>query len=58
MPREQILQRPSMAVFDYRAKVVRLGPSFPATGDYDADLAKMQAHVTAPMAKHPERYGQ
>jgi 1-acyl-sn-glycerol-3-phosphate acyltransferase len=48
----------ALAVFDYRAKIVRLGPSFPATEDYDGDLAKMQSHITAAMAKHPDRYGQ
>ena len=47
-----------LAVFDYSRKVVRLGPSFPATEDYDGDLARMQSLITAPMARHPERYGQ
>ena len=47
-----------MAIFDYDAKVVRLGPSFQPTGDYETDLAAMQSHVHARMAKHPERYGQ
>jgi 1-acyl-sn-glycerol-3-phosphate acyltransferase len=47
-----------LAVFDYAARVVRLGPAFPATADYDGDLAKMQALITASMARHPERYGQ
>jgi 1-acyl-sn-glycerol-3-phosphate acyltransferase len=48
----------ALAVFDYDAHVVRLGPSFPATEDYDGDIAKMQSHITAAMAKHPARYGQ
>jgi 1-acyl-sn-glycerol-3-phosphate acyltransferase len=48
----------ALAVFDYDRKVVRLGPSFPATDDYERDLASIQAHITAKMAKHPERYGQ
>ena len=47
-----------LAVFDYRAKVVRLGPAFPATDDYEGDLAKMQSHISAQMAKHPARYSQ
>jgi 1-acyl-sn-glycerol-3-phosphate acyltransferase len=45
-------------VFDYSARVVRLGPAFAATEDYQGDIAKMQALVTASMARHPERYGQ
>jgi 1-acyl-sn-glycerol-3-phosphate acyltransferase len=47
-----------LVVFDYSRKVVRLGPAFPATGDYDGDVAKIQSHITAQMAKHPARYGQ
>lgn len=47
-----------LAVFDYAAKVVRLGPAFDATEDYDGDLAAMQSHITGAMAKHRERYGQ
>jgi 1-acyl-sn-glycerol-3-phosphate acyltransferase len=47
-----------LAVFDYGRKVVQLGPAFDATADYDGDLAAMQAHISAAMAKHPERYGQ
>ena len=48
----------ALVVFDYSRKVVRLGPSFPATDDYDGDLARMQSLITASMARHPERYGQ
>ncbi len=47
-----------LAVFDYGRKVVRMGPSFPATADYEADLKAIQAHVSASMARHPARYGQ
>jgi 1-acyl-sn-glycerol-3-phosphate acyltransferase len=47
-----------LAVFDYSRKVVQLGPAFGATGDYERDLAAMQARITAAMAKHPARYGQ
>ncbi len=45
-----------LVTFDYRRRVVRLGPSFPATADYDADLAEIQSHISASMARHPERY--
>ena len=47
-----------LVVFDYGRKVVRLGPAFPATSDYDGDITKIQSHITAQMAKHPARYGQ
>ena len=47
-----------LVTFDYSRRIVRLGPSFPATADYDADLAAIQSHITAQMAKHPARYGQ
>jgi 1-acyl-sn-glycerol-3-phosphate acyltransferase len=47
-----------LAVIDYSCKVVRFGPAFQATNDYDGDLTAMQAYITAAMAKHPERYGQ
>jgi 1-acyl-sn-glycerol-3-phosphate acyltransferase len=47
-----------LAVFDYSRKVVQLGPAFEATGEYGADLAAMQSHIGASMAKHPDRYGQ
>jgi 1-acyl-sn-glycerol-3-phosphate acyltransferase len=47
-----------LVVFDYPARVVRLGPAFQATGHYEADLAAMQSHVKGAMARHPERYGQ
>jgi 1-acyl-sn-glycerol-3-phosphate acyltransferase len=47
-----------LVAFDYPARVVRLGPAFQPTGNYDADLAAMQSHVKASMARHPENYGQ
>ena len=47
-----------LVVFDYNRKVVQLGPAFAATEDYERDLAKIQSHINAAMAKHPERYGQ
>jgi 1-acyl-sn-glycerol-3-phosphate acyltransferase len=48
----------ALAVFDYPARVVRLGPAFEATGNYEADLAAIQSHVKASMARHPGNYGQ
>ncbi|MGQ0512229.1 MAG: lysophospholipid acyltransferase family protein [Betaproteobacteria bacterium] len=42
--------------FDYSRRVVRLGPSFAASEDYEGDLARIQSHITASMARHPERY--
>lgn len=42
--------------FDYSRKVVRLGPAFPATEDYERDLAAIQARITPEMARHPARY--
>ena len=47
-----------LAVFDYREKVVRLGPWISPTDDYDADLRELQSHIRADMAKRPECYGQ
>jgi len=47
-----------LVTFDYSRRVVKLGPSFPATGDYGGDMAAIQSHISAAMAKHPERYGQ
>jgi len=47
-----------LAVIDYSCKVIRFGPAFETTDDYDGDLAQMQSHISAAMAKHPQRYGQ
>ena len=47
-----------LVTFDYGRKVVRLGPAFEASENYEGDVAKIQSHITAAMAKHPERYGQ
>jgi 1-acyl-sn-glycerol-3-phosphate acyltransferase len=46
----------ALAVFDYSCKVVRLGPAFDATDDYERDLAAMQSQISPSMARHPERY--
>lgn len=45
-----------LVTFDYSRKAVRLGPTFAAGDDYDRDLAAMQSHLSASMARHPERY--
>ena len=42
--------------FDYSRKVVRLGPTFEATEDYERDLAAIQSHITPSMACVPENY--
>lgn len=47
-----------LVTFDYGRKIVRLGPAFAATADYESDLAAIQSRITASMAKHPQRYGQ
>lgn len=48
----------ALAVLDYRAKTVRLGPAYPATDDYEGELKRMQSHIDASMARHPQHYGQ
>ena len=45
-----------LVVFDYSRKVIQLGPTFPATADYERDLAAIQSHITPQMAKHPGNY--
>lgn len=42
--------------FDYSRKVVRLGPAFAASEDYERDLAAIQARIAPEMARHPARY--
>jgi len=46
-----------LAGFDYSRKVVFFGPLVYPTGDYEADLAKIQSHFRAGMALKPENYG-
>ena len=41
---------------DYRRRVVHVGEPLMPTGDYDKDLAALQSHFCAEMARHPERY--
>jgi 1-acyl-sn-glycerol-3-phosphate acyltransferase len=45
-----------LVTFDYSRKVVRLGPLFHPTGDYEKDLPQIQSHFHAGMALRPENY--
>ena len=45
-----------LVVFDYSRKVIQLGPTFPATADYERDLAAIQSHITPQMACVPANY--
>jgi 1-acyl-sn-glycerol-3-phosphate acyltransferase len=45
-----------LVAFDYSRKVIRLGPLFRPTGDYEKDLPKIQSHFHAGMALRPEHY--
>jgi 1-acyl-sn-glycerol-3-phosphate acyltransferase len=45
-----------LIAFDYRRKVIRLGPLFRPTGDYEKDLPEVQSHFDAGMARRPENY--
>ena len=46
----------ALGVLDYSRKVVRLGPAIVPSDDYERDLARLQAHVTPAMARHPGNY--
>lgn len=46
----------ALGVLDYGRKVVRLGPAIIPSEDYERDLARLQAHVTPTMARHPGKY--
>ena len=46
----------ALGVLDYSRKVVRLGPAIIPSEDYERDLARLQAHVTPTMARHPGKY--
>jgi len=41
---------------DYRKRAVVLGTAFRPSGDYDADLPRLQAFFAAEMARRPEEY--
>jgi 1-acyl-sn-glycerol-3-phosphate acyltransferase len=45
-----------LIAFDYPRKVIRLGPLFRPTGDYEKDLPEIQSHYDAGMALRPENY--
>jgi len=42
--------------FEYSRKVVRLGPTLPATEDDERDLAAIQARIRPEMARRPTHY--
>ena len=46
----------ALVAFDYRRQVVRIGPSFEPTGDYERDLAEIQSHFDASMGRRPENF--
>ena len=46
-----------IVAFDYPRKVIRFGPLFRPTGDYEKDLPKIRSHYDAAMALRPESYG-
>jgi len=45
-----------LVAFDYSRKVVRLGPLFHPSGDYEKDLRAIKAHYHAGMALRPRDY--
>ena len=45
-----------LIAFDYSRKVVRFGPLFRPTGDYEKDLPEIQSHFGPHMALRPENY--
>ena len=45
-----------LITFDYSRMVIRLGPTFAAGDDYEADLAAIRSHITPQMAKVPANY--
>jgi 1-acyl-sn-glycerol-3-phosphate acyltransferase len=45
-----------MIAFDYSRRVVRFGPLFRPTGDYEKDLPEIQSHFGPHMALRPENY--
>jgi 1-acyl-sn-glycerol-3-phosphate acyltransferase len=44
-----------LVIFDYTRKVMRIGPTIVPTGDYEADLARIQSHYIGIMGKYVER---
>jgi 1-acyl-sn-glycerol-3-phosphate acyltransferase len=47
-----------LVAFDYRDRVIGLGPLFWPTGDLAADLPEVQKHFTSAMAKKPAGYAE
>ena len=45
-----------LVTFDYRRRQVELGPLFEPTGDFEGDLARLQARFSAEMAYRPENF--
>lgn len=45
-----------LVAFDYGRRVVRLGPLFEPTGDYEKDLGTIQSHYGPGMALRPDNY--
>ena len=45
-----------LASFDYRTRVIELGPVFTPTHDFEADLAAIRPRFTGAMARHPEMF--
>lgn len=45
----------TLVIFDYTKKVMRIGPTIVPTGDYEADLPRIQSHYIGVMGKYPER---
>jgi len=45
-----------IVAFDYSRKVIRLGPLFSPTGDYEKDLPEIRSHYDRAMALRPENY--
>jgi 1-acyl-sn-glycerol-3-phosphate acyltransferase len=43
-----------LVAFDWPRKVIRMGPLFEPTGDYERDLPLIQSHYSAQMARYPE----
>jgi 1-acyl-sn-glycerol-3-phosphate acyltransferase len=43
-----------LVIFDYGRKVMHLGPTFWPAGDYEAELAEIQAHFAGVQGKHAQ----
>jgi 1-acyl-sn-glycerol-3-phosphate acyltransferase len=45
-----------LVAFDWPRKVIRMGPLFEPTGDYERDLPRIQSHFSARMARYPDSF--